>query len=57
MGQTEIGLLANVSRQRVNVALQRFQAQGLVRLETRGLTVLDLGGLRGYRASCHCAHG
>ena len=57
VGQTEIGLLANVSRQRVNVALQRFQAQGLVRLETRGLTVLDLGGLRGYRASCHCVNG
>jgi CRP-like cAMP-binding protein len=50
VGQTEIGLLANVSRQRVNVALQRFQALGLIRLEKRGLTVLDLGGLRGYKA-------
>jgi hypothetical protein len=34
----------------VNVALQRFQALGLIRLEKRGLTVLDLGGLRGYKA-------
>ncbi len=49
VGQTEVGLLANVSRQRVNVALQRLQALGLIRIETRGLTVLDLPGLRGYR--------
>jgi hypothetical protein len=45
VGQVEIGLLANVSRQRVNVALQRLQALQLIRLEKRGLTVLDLGGL------------
>jgi len=49
VGQVEIGLLANVSRQRVNVALRRFQALGLIRLEKRGFTVLDLGGLRGYQ--------
>ncbi|MET3461445.1 MULTISPECIES: Crp/Fnr family transcriptional regulator [Variovorax] len=55
VGQIEIGLLANVSRQRVNVALQRFQALGLIRLEKRGLTVLDPAGLRGYRATCNCA--
>jgi CRP-like cAMP-binding protein len=51
VGQTEIGLLANVSHQRVNVALQRLQALGLIRLEKRGLTVLDLTGLGNYRVS------
>ena len=50
VGQVEIGLLANVSRQRVNVALQRLQALQLIRLEKRGLTVLDLGGLVNYKA-------
>ena len=50
VGQVEIGLLANVSRQRVNVALQRLQALQLIRLEKRGLTVLDLGGLVNYKS-------
>lgn len=44
--QNEVGLLANVSRQRANVALRRFQELGLIRLERSGLTVLDLQGLR-----------
>jgi CRP/FNR family cyclic AMP-dependent transcriptional regulator len=44
--QNEVGLLANVSRQRANVALRRFQELGLIRLERSGLTVLDLSGLR-----------
>ena len=48
--QSELGLLANVSRQRVNVALHRLQGCGLVRIERRGLRVLDPGGLRDYRA-------
>lgn len=52
VGQIEIGLLANVSRQRANVALQRLQALGLIRLERRGLTVLDLAGLDGFQAAC-----
>jgi len=51
VGQTEIGLLANVSRQRVNVALQRLQALGLIQIEKRGLTVVDLAGLGNYRSS------
>ncbi|WP_367116482.1 Crp/Fnr family transcriptional regulator [uncultured Pseudacidovorax sp.] len=51
VGQTEVALLANVSRQRVNVALQRLQALGLIRIERRGLTVLDLAGLDGFQAS------
>jgi len=44
--QSEVGLLANVSRQRANVALHRLQDRGLVRLERSGLTVLDVDGLR-----------
>lgn len=44
--QSEVGLLANVSRQRANVALHRLRELGLIRLERRGLTVLDVPGLR-----------
>ena len=44
--QTEVGLLANVSRQRAHVALHRLQDQQLIRLERCGLTVLDVEGLR-----------
>src|SRR6185295_16085533 len=46
--QQEIALLAGVSRQRANVALRKLQACGLVRTEARGLTVLDLDGLRNF---------
>lgn len=46
--QGEIGLLSGVSRQRANAALQRLQAEGLIRIEHRGVTVLDLPGLRGF---------
>lgn len=48
--QAEIGLLSGVSRQRANQALQALQEAGLVRLERRGVTVLDLPALRGYSA-------
>ena len=48
LGQREIGLLANVSRQRVNVALQRLQDLGLVRVEKGGVVVLDVDGLRDF---------
>lgn len=46
--QAEIGLLSGVSRQRANAALQRLQLAGLVRIERRGITVLDLPGLRSF---------
>jgi CRP-like cAMP-binding protein len=46
--QGEVALLAGVSRQRANGALQRLQSAGLLRLEHRGFTVLDLEGLRGF---------
>lgn len=48
LGQREIGLLANVSRQRVNVALHRLQELGLVRIEKGGVVVLDVEGLKDF---------
>lgn len=46
--QAEIGLLSGLSRQRANRALKRLELAGLLRVETRGLTVLDLDGLRNF---------
>lgn len=48
LSQHEIGLLCGLSRQRVNAALRTLHDAGLVRLEHRGLTVLDLEGLRHF---------
>jgi DNA-binding GntR family transcriptional regulator len=46
--QQEIALLCGVSRQRANVALRTLQGCGLLRVEPRGITVLDLDGLRSF---------
>lgn len=46
--QGEIGLLCGLSRQRVNKALRTLQEAGLLQLETRGVTVLDVDGLRRF---------
>lgn len=46
--QSEVGLLCGLSRQRVNTALRRLQEDALIRIEHRGLTVLDLPGLRSF---------
>lgn len=46
--QHEIGLLCGTSRQRTNTALHELQRESLLRIETRGLTVLDLDGLRAF---------
>lgn len=46
ISQGEVGLLANVSRQRANVALRRLQDLALIRIGRQGLTVLDIDGLR-----------
>ena len=46
--QQEIALLCGVSRQRANVALRTLQGCGLIRVEPRGITVLDLDGLRSF---------
>lgn len=46
--QEEIGLLARVSRQRVNQALQLLESINLVKLAYGSVEVLDLKGLRRY---------
>jgi CRP-like cAMP-binding protein len=46
--QQEIALLCGMSRQRVNVALGALQRANLLRVEARGVTVLDLDGLRQF---------
>lgn len=46
ISQEEIGLLAGVSRQRVNQALQALERAGLLGLEYGAVVVRDLDGLR-----------
>lgn len=48
LSQQEIGLLSGVSRQRANIVLSTLQERGLLRNETRGITVLDVDGLRRF---------
>ncbi|MBL8288512.1 MAG: Crp/Fnr family transcriptional regulator [Rubrivivax sp.] len=48
LSQEEIGLLSAVSRQRANESLHRLEREGLLRVEYGGVTLLDVGGLRGY---------
>lgn len=48
ISQEEIGLLAGVSRQRVNQALQVLEKAGLLHIEYGGVTVIDLEGLQAY---------
>ena len=50
ISQEEIGLLAGVSRQRVNQALQVLEKVGLLRVEYGGVTVVDLSGLQQFGA-------
>ena len=51
LSQEEIGLLSAMSRQRANEALHQLERAGLLRVEFRGVTVLDLPGLRDYAGS------
>ena len=51
--QQELAYLVGLSRQRVNEALHRLQAQAVIRIEYGGLRVLDLQALR----SGAVAHG
>ena len=44
--QQELAYLAGLSRQRVNEALRRMEAQQLICIEYGGLRVLDMDGLR-----------
>lgn len=46
--QDEVALLSAVSRQRANRALHELEAAGLLRIEFKGIRVLDLQGLRRY---------
>jgi CRP/FNR family transcriptional regulator, cyclic AMP receptor protein len=48
ISQSDIALLAGLSRQRANTALQKLQQAGCVDLARGGLTVVDLDGLRNY---------
>lgn len=48
ISQEEIGYLCSLSRQRANQALQVLERAGLLKLDYRGLTVLDLNGLRNF---------
>jgi CRP-like cAMP-binding protein len=51
LSQEELGQLVGLSRQRVNQALKRLEADGLVRVEYGGVTVLDLARLREYEGA------
>lgn len=46
--QTELGYLTGLSRQRVNAALRKLDAEGLLRVEYSGVTVVSLDGLRRF---------
>ena len=48
ISQEEIGLLAGVSRQRVNQALQALEKAGLLKVEYGAVAILDLEGLRAF---------
>jgi CRP-like cAMP-binding protein len=48
ISQEEIGLLAGVSRQRVNQALRTLEDAGLLRIDYGSITLLDLPALRRF---------
>jgi len=48
ISQEEIGLLAGVSRQRVNQALQALEKAGLLKIEYGAVAIVDLEGLRAF---------
>ncbi len=48
LSQEEIGLLTGLSRQRVNQALRRLEAGGMVSLSYQTIRVTDLEGLRRF---------
>ena len=48
LSQEELGYLSNVSRQRVNQALQRLAEAGLVKVDYGRIHILDLDGLRNF---------
>ena len=48
ISQEEIGLLAGISRQRVNQALRKLEDAGLLQIDYGSITILDLPGLRSF---------
>ena len=48
IGQEEIGNLAGVSRQRVNQALKRLEAEGLLAIEYGGVRIVQFERLRAF---------
>jgi CRP/FNR family cyclic AMP-dependent transcriptional regulator len=50
ISQEEIGYLCSTSRQRANQALQVLEKEGLLKVDYGCVTILDMDGLRGFRA-------
>ncbi|GIZ51838.1 Crp/Fnr family transcriptional regulator [Noviherbaspirillum aridicola] len=50
ISQEEIGYLSGASRQRANQALQVLEREGLLKVDYGGIQILDLDGLRRFRA-------
>jgi len=48
ISQSDIALLAGMSRQRANVALQKLQREGLVIVQRDSVTVVSVDGLKHY---------
>ena len=48
LSQEELGNLVGLSRQRVNQALKKLAAAGLIRVDRRGVTILDLQRLKRF---------
>lgn len=48
ISQEEVGLLAGISRQRVNQALRKLEEAGLLHIDYGSITILDLAGLRRF---------
>jgi CRP/FNR family transcriptional regulator, cyclic AMP receptor protein len=46
ISQEELAQLVGLSRQRLNQALKRLEKAGLLQIEYRGITALDLDRLR-----------
>ena len=50
MSQEELGNIVGASRQRIGQALQVLERAGLIKVDYRMITVLDIEGLRGFGA-------
>jgi CRP/FNR family cyclic AMP-dependent transcriptional regulator len=48
ISQTELALLFGLSRQTVNRALQQLEAAGVLRVDYRGVTIIDVEGLKRF---------